>query len=112
MERLPQHLVTRTLLNNSACVHNHDPVGEVRQDSVVMADHYKCSVTTPLEPLEQPQNFRGCAWIEGSCRLIRNHQSWLTREGLRKCDPLALAATQLMWKRRVNSFCIQQLHLL
>ncbi len=86
-----------------ALVQDHDPVGELKRFFLVVR-HEDRGVAGAVVNLAQPAaQLTAHLGVERAERLIEQKQPRLDRERAGKCDALALAAGQLIWKPLIEA---------
>ena len=110
MPRVLQHLLGRTLLDDTAALHHHDSVSDIGHDPEIMRDEEHARVVPPLQILDQGKDLCLRRDVEGGRRLVGDEEVRVEHHGSRDHDALALAARDLVRIGIVEALGIWQAH--
>ena len=79
-------------LHHLAGIHDHDPVGSLRNNAQIVGDEHDGGVILPLEPLHQAQNLGLNGDVQSRGGFVGNQQGRVAGQGNGDHHPLAHAA--------------------
>ena len=80
MLRIAEQQLDRRLFDDTAGIHDGDPIRHLRDDAEVMGDEEEREAEALLQIAQQVEDLRLDGHVERRCRLIGDEEGWLARE--------------------------------
>ncbi len=93
-----QHLSDRSDLDQSAEIHDRDPVSQRTDHREIVRDEEQGQTAIPLKLNQEIEDLTAHRDVEGRDRLVGDQESGIRSQGARDRHPLALAARELVRK--------------